>query len=372
MPQLKLLVLGAPYFEQAEQALDIERRKVKALLIYLAVTAQPQQREKLAALLWPDSEQRRALGSLRRHLFEINKLVAAEILETNREMVWLKPSAPIWLDVQEFEQLLDECQSHEHAPEAVCADCVALLSQAVDLYRDDFLTGFTLPDCPDFDDWQFFQTESLRQELATALERLVRAYQSRGDYTAAFPYARRWLSLDPLSEPVHRQLMQLYDQIGQRAAALRQYQLCVQILDEELGLPPETETTALYEIIRSINAQSVSTIQAPDSLSCEPTAPPSQTNHNLPTQVIPFIGRENERAQLTQLLDDQTTRLVAIVGPGGVGKTRLALETARARLDQYRYGVTFVPLAQLASVELLFITIAEALHFSLYEGNCPQ
>lgn len=84
------------------------------------------------------------------------------------------------------------------------------LTEAVSLYRDDFLTGFTLPDCPDFDEWQFFQTEGLRQQLALTLERLLNLHVDQANYEVAIPYARRRLALDPLHEPAHQQLMQLY------------------------------------------------------------------------------------------------------------------------------------------------------------------
>ena len=119
----------------------------------------------------------------------------------------------------------------------------------------DFLEGFGLRDSIAYDDWQFFQAEGLRQELASALERLVRGHSAQGNQEAALAYARRWLALDPLHEPAHRQLMQLYAQTGQRSAALRQYQECVRILDEELGLAPAEETTDLYEQIRTRSAR---------------------------------------------------------------------------------------------------------------------
>jgi len=98
------------------------------------------------------------------------------------------------------------------------------LTEAISLYRDDFLAGFTLRDSPGFDEWQFFQTECLRQEFATALERLAQAYTGQGAYERAIVYARRWLSLEPLHESAHRYLMRLYAESGQRVAALRQYE----------------------------------------------------------------------------------------------------------------------------------------------------
>ena len=110
------------------------------------------------------------------------------------------------------------------------------LSAAVDLYREDFLAGFTLPDSPTFDEWQFFQRESLRQLYGQVLEQLVQAYRSQQAWAHAIAYARRWLTLDGLHEPAHRALMRLYAWAGQHSAALRQYQECTRILDAELGL----------------------------------------------------------------------------------------------------------------------------------------
>jgi len=124
------------------------------------------------------------------------------------------------------------------------------LTEAVALYRDDFLAGFTLRDSPAFDDWQFFQAESLRREMADALETLALCHSEAGQFEPAIASARRWLTLDSLHEPAHRMLMQLYALTGQRSLALRQYRECVRALESELGVPPLEETTALYESIK--------------------------------------------------------------------------------------------------------------------------
>ena len=154
------------------------------------------------------------------------------------------------MDVAQFQALLAECEQPDHTSDVVCSDCLPTLTEAVRLYRDDFLAGFTLSDCPDFDDWQFFQSETLRQTLSSVLDPRGALFWIEGDFDAALPYARQWLSLDPFHEPAHRQLMQLYTQTGQKAAALRQYQTCVSMLAEELGIAPSDETIALYERIR--------------------------------------------------------------------------------------------------------------------------
>ena len=167
--------------------------------------------------------------------------------------------------------MLQVCKEHCRSEADVCPECLTRLAEAVELYRGDFLAGFSLRDSANFDEFQFFQTEGLRDELARALERLVRYHSSREEYDLAIAHARRWLALDPLHEPVHRHLMQLYAQAGQRHAALRQYQECTRILKAELDLPPAEETTSLYEQIRTGPAD-----REP------PLFPTPRPRHNLP------------------------------------------------------------------------------------------
>ena len=134
---------------------------------------------------------------------------------------------------------------------AVSAQTVASLATAADLYTDNFLAGFTLPDCPAFAEWQFFQGEELRRACSRLLQQLVVAYAAQEQRADAIRYARRWLALEPLDEAVHRQLMRLYADTGQPAAALRQYEECGRLLAEKLDLLPTAETTTLYELIRT-------------------------------------------------------------------------------------------------------------------------
>src|SRR5690606_25178244 len=147
--------------------------------------------------------------------------------------------------------LLAQCHPPDDPAETFDPTCLPLLQEAVTLYTDDFLAGFTLRDCPEFDDWQFFQAEGLRQELATALELLAGGLSAQKAYEAAIPHARRWVALDPLHEPAQQRLIHLYDLAGQSSAALRQYEEYAQLVENELGLPPEEETTTLYEAIKA-------------------------------------------------------------------------------------------------------------------------
>ncbi len=249
MPSLKLFLLGPPRVERDGLPISIGRRKAIALLAYLAVTGQPHSRDALAALFWPEADQSRARATLRRVLSDLNKALGETWLETENETVTLGHRERVWLDVTVFQTRLTD--SSVQAESGAGNGRLTGLVEAVALYRDDFLAGFTLPDSPEFDDWQFFQTERLRRELAGALAQLVEQYIEREAFEAAISHARRWLGLDPLLEAAHRALMRLYAWTGQRNAALRQYQECARTLNEELGVDPAEETTALYERIRS-------------------------------------------------------------------------------------------------------------------------
>lgn len=246
---LALFLLGSPRIEHSGEAIHLHRRKALALLAYLAMTGRAHERDSLAALLWPDLDQSSARAALRRHLWTLNEALDNGI-EADEETIRLGENA-VWLDVASFRSLVAVCQTHGHPESAVCELCLKNLTNAADLYRGDLLAGFTIPDCSEFEEWQFFETEALRRDYASVLSRLVHFHSANRDFERAISYARRWLSLDPLREDVHRQLMQLYDWSGQRSAALRQYEVCAKLLQEELQVRPEVETTHLYEAIQS-------------------------------------------------------------------------------------------------------------------------
>src|SRR5215208_5399542 len=245
MTPLKLTVFGPPRLEREGQPIELNLRKALALLVYLAVAGQPQSRDALATMLWPESDGRESRTRLRRTLHRLNEAIGDNILDSGPEIIRLNSHADLWLDSTAFRQHMITATQNLLAPERL-----ARMNAAAELYSEDFLAGFTLPDSPAFDEWQFFQRESLRQLYGQALEQLVAAYRAQQRWEEAIASARRWLALDGLHEPAHRTLMRLYAWSGQYAAALRQYQECVRILDAELGAAPEDETTALYEAIR--------------------------------------------------------------------------------------------------------------------------
>jgi predicted ATPase/DNA-binding SARP family transcriptional activator len=361
MSGLALFLLGSPRIECNGEPITLDRRKAVALLAYLAVTGRSHSRDTLATLFWPEHDQSRARAGLRRVLSSLKKALGEGWLQVDRETVGLNRDADIWVDASELRNRLTESQRHRHPQEEVCPACLSSLSEAAALYRDDFLAGFTLRDSPSFDDWQFFETESLRNELARVLQRLASGHGAKGEFEPAIAHARRWVALDPLHEPAQRSLMRLYASSGQRAAALRQYAECERVLQEEVGAPPEEATTQLCQAIREGRELPPLREPIPGAVPA-----PAAVRHNLPLQLTPFVGRQAMLAEIADRLQHPACRLLTLVGPGGSGKTRLALEAAAARLDDFPHGVYFVSLAPLESVEAIVPTVAMALGLSFY------
>ena len=315
MPELRLAVLGPPRLELDGAAVEVDTRKAIALLVYLAVTGERHGREALAGLLWPEYDEAHARAALRRTLSALNKGLRGGWLATDRTSIALD-RADLWVDLERFQALVEECRAHGHQPAETCPACMAPLREAAALHRGDFLAGFALRDADGFEDWQRLQAESLRRELAGVLERLVGVQAAAGRWQDAIADGHRWLALDPLHEPAHRQLMRLYAWSGQRGAALRQYRACVRVLDRELGVGPLEETTALYQTIKQGHAEQ------------ERPAPPPVAVATLSRP--PLVGRAAEWSTLLETYEAarRDGRLVVLEGEAGIGKTRLAEEFA--------------------------------------------
>ena len=384
MAALNMTFFGAPRIERNGVAVTVERRKTLALLAYLAVTRQPHSREALATLLWPDFDGERARAALRRTLVDLNASLGKGWVDAEGDQIALPEAADVHADVRGFRDATAAVARHGHRRGLVgasgqpCAQCLAALSRAADLYRGDFLAGFTLPDAEEFDTWQTCQTETFRLELAEALEMLAEGYAGRNEPRRALPHARRWLSLDPLCEPAHRCLMRLYAAAGDRRAALQQYAACQEALDKELGIPPEPETMTLYERIKAgLLAQSVPARDEGSTIPARAPTPPFPVSPapHLPRPTTAFFGREAELALIVTRLANPACRLLTVLGPGGVGKSTLALQAVAALDAEPAYfpaGVAYVPLAGVATADLVPSAILQALALSPRGSMTPQ
>jgi predicted ATPase/DNA-binding SARP family transcriptional activator len=383
MSELNLFLFGPPRIEKDGQRIEIGLRKSVSLLVYLAITKQPHTRETLATLFWPDEGQSIALGNLRRALYRITHICNEELLIATRHTVELNNQVAVWTDIELFQEHMAACSVVNHPIGDLDDPCFHRLKQAVDLYKGDFMAGFSLPDAPAFDEWQFFQSENLKKLLGSALEMLTNTVTAHGQLENAISYARRQLSLDHLNERAHRRLIELYARSEQMGAALRQYEECSRLLHSELGIEPERETEALYLAVRTRHLPDLEGIASlpPQKLlmdnpngSVSTISPNSRLNlpgppHNLPAHAYPFIGRQEELFELVRMLKDSPDhRLITIIGPGGIGKTRLALEAGFKAVRVFNDGVFQVSGAAVVDQDEIVQAIAEQIGLYFHEG----
>jgi DNA-binding SARP family transcriptional activator/tetratricopeptide (TPR) repeat protein len=318
---LNVALLGPPHIEYDGRPVHFDTRKAVALLALVSMSEQPLSRDRLAVMLWPDSDDERARGALRRTV-SVTAAGVGDALVVSRTTIALDESK-VGVDAVQFRRLLT-------------AGDAGSLGKACALYRGDFLTGFAVRDSPDFDDWQNSTADDLRQRLSTALEVLVAARVAEGELDEALELARRWVALDLLHEPAQQATIRVLAMTGQRSAALRQYRECVRALADELGVAPLRETTALYDDVRSGR---LAGFTRPAPLAVRPAVsalPPAELADD-------FVGRATQLAALDSALlaPGPAGRLVALVGETGSGKTRLVGElSARAtRADTSTYVV---------------------------------
>jgi len=356
MARLSIYLLGPFHvLRDGSPVIGFESDKARALLAYLALEAdRPQPRAYLAGLLWPDYPEQDARHSLRQALSNLRHSIAdvdatPPYLQITRDTIQYNRQSDCWLDVHALDALVDACQGHAHRRLDPCPPCIERLHQAVALYRGSFLQGFAPGAGLVFQEWMLLQEECYRRRVAGTLSQLARCHAWRGEHELVLRYARRHVALEPWREEAHRHIMRALALSGQRNAALLQYQCCRRVLADELGVEPEEETVALYRQVRDgADLASLTGL------------------HNLPAPLSPLIGRELELTEIESRLCEPGCRLLALIGPGGAGKTRLALEVARdlafaGPARAFRDGIYFVPLPASPSVEAKIRAVAEAL-----------
>lgn len=311
-----LLLLGEMQLFIGPQPVRFARRKCAALLAYLALHPGAQPRDRIAQALWPQATADAARGSLRVTLTELRKLLGPEVLEAgDGSSLALRTEAlgglGGGLDLQRLQATIARVDG---AP-------VDELQAAVALYRGELAANLDEP-------W----LEAPRQQLAAGwrrvLHRLVAHHRGAGQYHAAVALARRALQSDPADEAAHQHLMACLWAMGEREAALHQVTLCEQALQQHLGQPPSAETLALAQDLKRQAARAGSARLS-----------------NLPQPATRFVGREDELNQIEEQLD--RTRLLTLFGPGGSGKTRLAIQAAAEVAYAYDGGVWWVDLSTL-------------------------
>jgi TolB-like protein/DNA-binding SARP family transcriptional activator len=240
MLELKLSLLGGMEIVDGTIGGQPLTRKARALLAYLALHPnQSHSREKLAGIFWgsvPDAQARtnlrQALSTLRRTLAAAN---GTPILAES-DLIAINPNG-LQLDVRNFEALIDKATTES-------------LEKALVLYKGDLFDGFSLKE-PAFEEWAAIERARLRMRAIEALETLVVRYRDTKNYAMCLQHAVRLLAVDPLREDMHREVMRIHAAQGHINAAMKQYEVCCEILRRELGIQPEVRTRELCREIRN-------------------------------------------------------------------------------------------------------------------------
>ena len=366
----KIQMLGGLAARQGERIVDRFRtRKGGEMLAALALhPGRALSREELLQWLWPDEEPEAARNRLRVELAALQRQLQAPgqtpvpLIEAGRLTLRLRSEA-FHTDTAEFEWDLDEA-----ARAAERTAQIPLLAQAVERYR-----GELLPEYDAF--WIVAERERFAALHQEALRRLIRRLAQERDFDRAIAYAQRALQFDAWNEEAHFDLMRLLVAVGQPSAAIRQYETLDQMLREQFAATP---TPAAQDFIRQVrdrlgHSAGVRTFAAagPPTAAVPnlPSLLPPTSAVALPVRLTRFFGREREQAQVAALL--KVNRLVTITGPGGNGKTRLAIETAEALLPQFPGGIRFVYLGNLLDVGQLPDALRQTLHLPTRAGISP-
>lgn len=345
----------------------------KALLIYLAVENEREhQREALMELLWPDMPLKSTQVSLRQTLYLLRNALqdvgAAEPpFLAGRQTVRINPDFLSHVDVHSFLA-------------ALSLGTIASLQEAADYYHGPFLSDFFLADSEPFESWAAAKRAAFSLLALDNLDRLAAHFLAEADYAQAEAYARSALGHDDLHEPAHRLLIEILAKSGSNQAAITHYESFRQQLLDELDVEPAAATKSLVNKIRQGELADAAEDMLLDGVPVAIQGPLRPPRENLPAQTKPFIGREVEFSQLDQFFNSPEIRLVTILGPGGMGKTQLAIEWARKQArtvpdgqTPYRDGVHFVDLAPLESPEEVVPAMAEVFAFPLEsERGSPE
>ena len=329
MGQLILRLLGTPEVSHAEQPLTFQTRKVLALLAFLAVEQGVHSRDKITALLWPESDEERGKASLRRALSYLRE----SLDEPSHERSGNVPLQPPHVLVEHHTLSFNLASDFEIDTQSLQAAFtlarrrssgdprthLAHLHMGASCYRGNFLDGLSLPDAPDFEDWLLLQRESWHRQANSVFDRLSQWQTEAGELENALETTTRWVEHDLLNETAHTRLMQLHSARGDRAAALRAFDRCRSILERELSVEPSSEIMVLAERIRS---------QASPVLESALHEAPSPRE----AWEFPFTGRTAEHHTLVMAFQTMLagrTQVATIEGEPGIGKTRLAREFLR-------------------------------------------
>jgi DNA-binding SARP family transcriptional activator len=320
---LEIRLLGTFEIKEGKETINIASRPAQSLFAYLVLSAgTSHRREKLAGMLWPDSPEETARSNLRHALWRIRKALPArpeaEYLLADDLSITFNAAADYWLDVDCVESLEESAS-------------VDRLLTALAEYQGELLPGF-------YEDWVLLAREHLSSIFEHHMARLLALLQKQQRWLDTMHWAERWIELGQKPETAYRALMSAHAAKGDMSKVAATYERCARSL-EEFGVKPSDQTRALYE---NLKLPKETFEGVPEVIERERTG----TKHsNLPIPLTSFVGREKEVDEVIHMLTQH--RLVTLLGSGGVGKTRLAIQVSWKLLDSFRDGIWWIDLVGL-------------------------
>ena len=338
---LEVRLLGKFDVRLDGEAVAITSRPAQSLFAYLILHAgTTHRREKLAGMLWPDSLEETARDNLRHALWRVRKALPAsqkstvEYFLTDDLSIAFNASANYWLDATQLEKLSENTSTDE-------------LMKVLSAYQGELLPGF-------YDEWVVLEREHLNSIFEHHMARLLVRLQDEQRWLDILDWAERWISLGQEPEPAYRALMTAHATKGDMSRVAATYERCVKSL-KEFGIEPSEQTKALYR-----NLKSGKDTDVPNSVTITIKPVEKEISSHIPVPLTSFIGREKELKEIARLLS--SSRLLTLTGPGGVGKTRLAIQTANDSIKKYKDGVFWVSLVGLSDENLIPQEISQSLN----------
>lgn len=366
---LEVRLLGQFDVRRGDAPIVIPSRAAQSLFAYLILTAgTPHRREQLAGLLWPDTTEENARSNLRHELWRLRNALdrkrarkgASTYLVVDEMSIAFDATSDYWLDSSLLSQPLADRISVE--------ELIGTLS----LYRGELLPGW-------YDDWVVLERQRLCAIFEQKMERLLELLVKEQRWQETLDWGERWIALGQTPEPAYRALIAAHYALGNVSQMALAYGRCKQAMDRDYGVEPSQETQALFERLSRPEKTTADGLFRPagesawTELQMAPTstALATLTRHPrpLPVPLTSFVGRERERVEVSQLLSG--TRLLTLVGAGGVGKTRLAIQVATEVQRQFKDGACWVELAALGDPALVPQAVGKALALR-DEPNVPM
>jgi predicted ATPase/DNA-binding SARP family transcriptional activator len=336
---LEARLLGAFQIQSGKKSVSLTSRQAQSLFAFLLLNAGTSfRREKLAGQLWPESTEESARDYLRHALWRIRKALqeasSATYLKSDDLTISFDASTDYWLDAARIRSVSEQAPAEE-------------LIEALSAYSGELLPGF-------YDEWVVLERQHLQGMYERKVERLLESLQEAGRWDEVLEWGEKWIALGQKPEAAYRYLMSAHAAKGDLSKVVGTYERFVKSM-REFGVEPSEQTRLLYESLKSGAMVPHSSPQARKG----ERARPSATASNIPVPLTSFVGRDKELKHIAKLLSD--SRLVTLTGPGGVGKTRLAIQAARNFLQAAKAEVYWIGLVGISDPNLIPQEIAKAL-----------